>query len=147
MSDYNKELSELYRRTVQIVLQLPARIDEGGDVYFEHPHLGELCISLDGSKPEWMDLAWMINRVETHAPVDLLRICNNVNLTPWPAVLTVDESNLIVSASVALFVAAEGRMPDEALVRAVLGQAMSVLEEAIEAFEVEIQKLDSSPTA
>ncbi|MDX6404486.1 MAG: hypothetical protein QOH70_1941 [Blastocatellia bacterium] len=30
--------------------------------------------------------------------------------------------------------------------RAVIGQAMSVLEEAIEAFEVEIQKLDSAPT-
>jgi hypothetical protein len=92
-----------------------------------------------------MDLVWMINRVETHAPEDLLRICNNVNLTPWPAVLTVDESNLIVSASVALFVAAEGRLPDEALLRALISQAMSVLEEAIEAFEVEIRKLDSSP--
>lgn len=146
MSDYNKELSELYQRAVQIVLQLPARIDEDGDVYFEHPHLGELYIAVNGSNPERMDLVWMINRLETHAPEDLLRICNSVNLTPWPVVLTVDE-NLIVSANVALFVAAEGRMPDEALIRAVIGQAMSVIEGAIEAFEVEIQKLDNAPTA
>lgn len=56
-------------------------------------------------------------------------------------------SSSTVSANVALFVAAEGRMPEEALIRAVIVQAMSVLEEAIEAFEVEIQKLDNTPPA
>lgn len=147
MSDYNAELSDLYRRVVQSEFQVPATIDEGGDVNFQHPYLGELSISLDGSKPEWMDLVWMINRIETHAFEDLVRICNDVNLTPRPAVLTIDERNLIVSADVALFVAAVGRIPDEALLRGIIGQAMSVLEEAIEAFEVEIQKLDGSPTA
>lgn len=144
MSDYNKELSELYQRVVQIVLQLPATIDEGGSVYFEHPDLGELYIALDGSNPEWMDLVWMIDRIETHAFEDLLRICNNVNLTPWPAVLTVDESNLIVSANVALFVAAKGQMPDETLLRGVIGQAMSVLKDAVAAFEDELQSLDNA---
>lgn len=142
MSDYNAELSGLYRRVVQSELQVGATIDEGGDVNFQHPYLGELSIDLDGSKPEWMDLVWMINRIETHSFEDLVKICNEVNLTPWPAVLTVDESNLIVSASVSLFVAAVGQMPDEALLRGIIGQAVSVLEEAIAAFELEIQKVD-----
>lgn len=141
MSNHNAELSDLHRRVVQVVLQVPATIDEGGDVNFQHPYLGELSIDLDGSKPEWMDLVWMINRrIETHSFDDLVRICNEVNLTPWPAVLTVDESNLIVSASVSLFVAAVGQMPEEGLLRGIIGQAVSVLEESIAAFELEIQK-------
>jgi len=140
-SDPTLQLAELYQRVVQIVLQVPVTIDEGADVNFEHPDFGKLYIALDPSKPEWMDLVYMIGRYETHTLEDLLRICNGVNLTPWPAVLTVDEGNFMVTASVALFVAAEGRMPDEGLLRAVIGQAMGVLKSASDEFIDQLRAL------
>lgn len=133
-SDPNQGLTELYQRVVQTVLQVPATVDEDGDIKFEYPGFNTFYIDLDESMPELMNLDYIIGRNETYSHEALSQICNHVNLTPWPVVLTVDESQPIVWASVRLFLAAEGRIPDEGLVKAVFGQAMSVIAQAVEQF-------------
>jgi hypothetical protein len=132
---------------VEDELGLPATIDEAGYVNFEHPNLGALYISLNESIPEYVQFVCLFCRDETHAFEDLTRICNSVNGSELLAILTVDDSCFVVSAKVQMFLAAHGRMPDEALLRAVIGRAMSSLKEAIEEFAKELQKLDSGSTA
>lgn len=141
-SDLKRQLAELYQRSVQIVFQIPAFIDEGGDVKFEYPELGTFYFNIDESMPQLMDLDYILYRNETHSHEAITRICNYVNLIPWPAVFTVDENESIVSVSVRLFLASEGRVPDEGLVKATMGQAMSVIKLAIDKFMSEKQNLD-----
>ncbi len=133
-NDPKRQLAELYQRAVQIVLQIPATIDESGDVKFECPGFGIFYLNIDESMPELMDLDCVFYKDQTDSLEFIARICNDVNLTPWPAVLTVDENGGIVSVSVRLFLAAESRIPDEGLVRAIIPQAMAVSTSAIEKF-------------
>ncbi|MGD0498834.1 MAG: hypothetical protein ABSC23_10415 [Bryobacteraceae bacterium] len=136
-----RQLAELHQRVVQDELGLPATIDEAGYVNFEHPDLGELYISLNESIPEYMQFVCLFYRDETRALEDLMRVCNNVNSSELLAVLTVDDTCFVVSAKVQMFLAEHGRMPDEALLRAVIGRVMSSIKGAIEEFAKELQNL------
>jgi hypothetical protein len=133
-SDPKRQLAELYQRAVQIVLQIPTTIDEEGDVRFEYPGLGVFYFNIDESMPELMNLDCVFHKDPSCSFDAITRICNYVNLTPWPAVLTVDETGGIVSVSVRSFLAAEGTIPDEGLVKAIIPQAMSVMNSATEHF-------------
>ena len=137
-SDPKQQLAELYQRAVQIVLQIPATIDESGDVKFECPGFGMFYIDIDPSMPELMHLDCVFYKDHACSIELVTRICNDVNLTPWPAMLTVDENGGIVNVSVRLFLAAESRIPDEGLVRAIIPQAMAVSTSAIEKFREQI---------
>jgi len=72
-----------------------------------------------------------------------MRICNSVNGRER-AKLAVSDTYNVVRASVELVLAAPGRMPDEALLRAVIGRAMTEIATAIDEFGNELEKLDSS---
>lgn len=64
-NDPERQLAELYQRAVQIVLQIPATIDESGDVKFECPDFGIFYINIDASMPELMDLDCVFYKDQT----------------------------------------------------------------------------------
>ena len=145
-ADPRRQLAELYQRIVQDELQLPATIEEDGDVLFEHPDLGEFCISLKAEKdPERMLLmlpAFVFDATRWATLEDLMRICNTVNVKFTLATLTVHENaNNSITASVRLLLAKPDMSPDEALLRGVITRAMSSIKSAVEEFTDELRKL------
>lgn len=110
------------------------------------PDLGELYIFLHEYIPEGMELKLRFFDDRTTTCNDLLQVCNSVN--QWAeAKLTVGVPYTVADASVYLLLAAPGRMPDEALLRAVIGPAIKKLKEAVDAFAVERQKLKAAQQA
>lgn len=145
MLDPSRQLAELYQRVVQDELGLEATIEDDGDVLFEHPEMGGFFISLSVAfDPGYMKLALPsfcdVSGVERD---DLLRICNTVNVGRGQlATLTVHEAaEGNICASVTLLLATPGKMPDEALLRGVIGRAFSSIRSAAEAFFGELAKL------
>lgn len=86
-----------------------------------------------GIKPAFFDVSGVEREV-------LVRSCNRVNVKGKLATLTVhDEAGGNVGASVALLLAAPGRMPDEALLRGVIGRAFSSIQSAAEELFSELE--------
>ena len=142
MADYNKKLSELHQRVVQDKLRVPATIDESGWVQFKQPGLGDLTIHLREYNPEYMNIECSFEGHETQAHEDLMRICNSLNHGGEIAQLSVSNTSSYVSASVRLLLASPGRMPDEALVREVIGIAMSSIKSVAAQLGEELPKLE-----
>lgn len=146
MADYNVELSQLHQRVWQDCLGLPATIDEYGWVDFGSTAIGELSIVLREYNPESLKISVKFFTDEGRSSEDLMRICNEINGYE-DAKLTVNAPYGVVRASLYLLLEEKGRMPDEDLLRAVIGPAMDKIVEAIEGFMKELQKLDSAPVA
>ena len=142
MADYNVELSQLHHRVWQDELGLPATIDEYGWVDFGSTNLGELCIMLREYSPEGMKLSVKFFADETLSSADLLRICNEVNRLE-DAKLTVNEAYGVVRAELYLLLEEQGQIPDEGLLRAVIGRAIEKIVQAMEAFMKELQKFQT----
>jgi len=142
MADYNVELSQLHRRVWQDELGLPATIDEYGWVDFGSTDLGELCIMLREYSPDGMELSVKFFTDASVPNEDLLRICNNVNRSE-DAKLTVNSPYGVVRASLYLLLAEEGQIPEEGLVRAVIGRAIEKVVQTMEAFTKELQNLQT----
>jgi predicted RNA-binding Zn ribbon-like protein len=146
VSDYNKELSELHQRVVQDEFGLSATIDDMGWILFEDSDLGEMTINLREYNQEYMNLHGVVfgDYENTRAREDLLRGCNSVNCSlnssQELARLTLSDTYNVVHASVALVLAATGRMPDEALLRTVIVRAMSSVKAAAREFADELEK-------
>ncbi len=153
MADYNEELSELHQHVVQTELNLSATIDDMGWILFTDSDLGEMIINLREYNPEFMQLTGVVfaDPKNTRAREDLLRACNSANCeldsSQHLARLKVSEKHNVVRASVAMVLAAEGRMPDEALLRTLIVRAMSSIKAAAKEFTDALQKLGSPPTA
>ena len=142
MSDPRRQLAELYQRVVQDELGLAATIEEDGDVLFDHPEMGGFFISLSvAADPGYMKLGLpAFFDVSGVAREVLVRSCNRVNVKGKLATLTVhEEAEGNVCASVALLLAAPGRMPDEALLRGVIGRAFSSIQSAAEELFSELE--------
>ncbi len=152
MPDYNQELSELHQYIVQEELDLPATIDDMGWILFTDSDLGEMELNLREYNPEFMKLTGVVfsDPKNTRAREDLLRACNTANCeldsSRHLARLTLSEKYNVVRASVAMVLAAEGSMPDEALLRSLIVPMMSSIKAAAKEFTDALQKLDSSPT-
>jgi hypothetical protein len=130
------KLAELYQRVVQEELGLVATIDEDDDVVFKHPDVGTMFFSLDAERdPEFLRLVFprFVNAEElgvTHE--QMLDVLNTVNTTNKAAKVYVgtgdrDSDAPRVSASIEAFVAAQDQMPDEALLRAIVGRTVAAL--------------------
>ncbi len=146
MSDPTRRLAELYQRVVQEELELPATIEEDGDVLFTHPELGDFFISLNAEKdPEYMKLvfpAFLFDATRDVASEDLVRLCNNLNVHAKLAILTFHgEANDSVAAHVGLLLAPPDCWPDEALLRGVIRRAMSSIRSVVEKFADELANL------
>ncbi|MCX6630486.1 MAG: hypothetical protein NTW28_22960 [Candidatus Solibacter sp.] len=143
MADYNKKLSELHQRVVQAKAQVLATIDEHGWVQFKHPDLGELEISLREYSPEHMILGCTFDDYATRSREDVMQICNSVNETSGEvAHLRVSSTGgSYVHALVHLLLAAPGRIPDEALLREVIGPAISSIKAVAAQLAEELPKL------
>jgi hypothetical protein len=147
MSDYNEELSKLHHRVVQIVLQIPATIDDMGWILFNDPDLGEMTINLREYNPEFMHLTGVVfeDYQNTRAYEDLLRACNSANFelnsSQELARLVVSENYNVVRASVALVVAEPNTMPGEAFLKTVIVRAMSSIKAAGKEFGEALQKI------
>lgn len=150
MSDARRQLAELYQRVVQDELGLAATIEEDGDILFEHPDLGGFFLSLNADRdPEYMRLMLptFFDSTRGVSRDDLVQICNRINCTAKLTSLTVrEDAGGSVVAQVGLLLAAPDTPPDEALLRAVIGRAMSSIKGAIEDFAKELQKLNDAPT-
>jgi len=146
MADYNVKLSQFHQRVWQDELEAPATIDEYGWVQFGPTSLGELSIILREYNPEGLKLEVLFFNDKTPLHDDLLRICNRVNAQE-DAQLFVSDNYNIVRASIYLLLAEPGEMPDEGLLRAVIGPAISKIKAAMDEFASELQKLDSERTA
>jgi hypothetical protein len=129
------QLAELYQRVVQEELGLVATIDEDDDVVFKHPDLGTMFFSLDADRdPEFLRLVFprFVNAEELGVtPAQLYEVLNVVNYSNKAAKVYIgngDEDNAPrVSASIEAFIAGEDQMPDEALLRAIIGRTISAL--------------------
>ena len=145
MSDYNEELSRLHQRVVQIVLQIPATIDDMGWILFNDSGLGDMIINLREYNPEFMKLHAVVfgDYKNTRVREDLLRACNIANNeldnSQDLARLTLAENYNVVRASVALVVSEPGVMPDEAFLRTVIVRAMSSIKAAAKEFADALQ--------
>lgn len=124
---------------MQDELGLLATIDERGCVQVKHPDLGEVEIFLTDSRPEYMDIQCAIFNDYDRAHEDLMQICNIVNGMRMVK-LFVSTGNTVY-AGVTLLVAAPGMMPDEALLRGVIGREIGEIKGAAEEFAAELQKL------
>jgi hypothetical protein len=145
MADYNKKLSELHQRVVRDKLGVSATIDESGYVLFKHPDLGELEIVLREYNPEQMILQCTFDDYATRAREVLMQVCNSVNETSVEvAHLRVSSTASYVRASVHLLLAAPGRIPDEALLREVIGPAMSSIKAVAAQLADELPKLEAA---
>lgn len=142
MADYNVELSQLHHRAWQDELGLPATIDEYGWVDFGTTNIGEMCIMLREYSPDGMELSVKFFTDSTVPNEDLLRICNSVNQSE-DAKLTVNAPYGVVRASLYLLLGEEGEVPDEGLLRAVIGRAIEKTVQSIEAFAKEFEKLQT----
>lgn len=143
VADYNVKLSQLHQRVWQDVLRIPATIDENGWIQFGQTNVGELTIHLREYSPEGMTLTCRIFEDYTDkapAPEVLMRICNRINMFE-DAKLTVHDPYSAVSASIYLILNASRWMPDEGLIKAVIGPAMTRIKAAKDEFVNEIQKL------
>lgn len=142
MADYNVELSQLHHRVWQDELGLPATIDEYGWIDFGTTNIGEMCIMLREYSPDGMELSVKFFTDAAIPNEDLLRICNSVNQSE-DAKLTVNAPFGVVRASLYLLLGEEGEVPDEWLLRAVIGRAIEKIVQSIEAFAKELQNLQS----
>lgn len=146
MADYNLKLSQFHQRVWQNALGLPATIDEYGGIQFGSTSLGELSIFLHEYIPEGLELKLRFFDDRTSPCNDLIQICNSVNR--WAdAKLTVDVPYSAANASLYLLLAAPGNIPDEGLLRAVVGPAIKKLKEAVDAFAGELAKLKAAQHA
>jgi len=143
MSAARRKLADLYKRVVQDELGFAATVDKDGDIFFEHPDLGELFISLNADRdPEYMKLMLpaFFDASRGVSRGDLVEICNRINCTAKLTSLTVrDDAEGSVVASVGLLLAAPDTAPSEALLRGVIKRAMSSLEGAVKKFGAAIE--------
>ena len=140
MADYNKKLSELYRRVAEDELGVEATIDEYGWIQCEHPNLGEFQIVLREYSPEYMQIAVPFFDDQAVPREVLLRAANTVN-TEQDAVITVSDVANVVRARITLLLAPHGMIPPEALLRPVIGHALSKVVDTANAFMGELEKL------
>lgn len=133
-----RQLAELYQRVVQDELGLVARIEDDGDVLFTHPEFGEFFISLNAERdPEFMRmmLPAFFSANQGVSKQDLIEICNRINAKARLTILSVyDDEHGSVVASVGLVLAAPDAVPNEQLLRGVIGRAMSSMKSALEKF-------------
>lgn len=149
MADYNIRLSQFHQRIWQDELRLSASIDESGNVHVKHPDLRELKINLSEYSPEIMSVGCMV--FEDHdapphvarAHEDLILVCNSVNLQE-SAKLWVLAPYSAVFATFELVLAAPRRMPDEALLRGVIGRVLSEIMNATKEFAAELLKFTAA---
>ncbi|HXU34774.1 MAG TPA: hypothetical protein VN937_00140 [Blastocatellia bacterium] len=141
-----RRLAELYQRVVQDELGLLATIEEDGDILFEHPDLGGFFISLNAEQdPEYMKLMLpaFFDATRGVSRDHLVQICNRINSTARLTSLTVHEdAGGSVSAWVGLLLAAPDAMPEEALLRGVIGRAMSSIIATVKLFGDELEKIE-----
>jgi hypothetical protein len=143
MGDYNKKLSELHQRVVRDKLGVLATIDESGWVKFKHPDVGELRISLREYSPEHMVIDCTFENYAARSREDLMQICQSVNETSGEvARLRLSNTGSYVHASVHLLLAGPRKMPDEALVREVIGPAISSIKAVAAQFADELPRLE-----
>jgi hypothetical protein len=130
------KLAELYQRVVQEELGLVATIDEDDDVVFKHPDVGTLFFSLDAERdPEFLRLVFprFVNAEELGVTMaQLYEVLNTVNTTNKAVKVYIgqadrDSDEPRVSASIEAFIGAQDEMPDEALLRAIIGRTVSAL--------------------
>jgi len=130
------KLAELYQRVVQDELGLVATIDEDDDVVFKHPDVGTMFFSLDAERdPEFLRLVFprFVNAEELGVtPEQLYHVLNTVNTTNKAVKVYIgaNESSQAaprVSASIEAFVAKPDEMPDETLLRAIVGRTVAAL--------------------
>lgn len=147
MSIARRQLAEIYQRVVQDVLGFAATIEEDGDILFEHPDLGGCFISLNAERdPEYMKLMLpaFFDATRGVSRHDLVEICNRINTTAKLTALTVrEDAGGSVVACVGLLLAAPDTSPSEALLRGVIGRAMSSIESAVKLFADELEKYSS----
>ncbi len=147
MADYNVKLSQFHQRVWQDMLGLPATIDENGWIQFGDTSLGELAIVLREYNPEGMKLEVNFAAVPGRSQSEVLQILNNVNVYEDATLHASFGVQAYIYASIYLLLAEKGRMPDEGLLRAVIGPAISKIKSAMEEFASELKKLDSGSTA
>ncbi|QEI09546.1 hypothetical protein FXN63_24505 [Pigmentiphaga aceris] len=131
------KLAELYQRVVQEELGLVATIDEDDDVVFKHPDVGTMFFSLDADRdPEFLRLVFprFVDAEELGiTPEQLYQVLNTVNTCNKAAKVYINHQGSEadaaprVSASIEAFVAAPDNMPDEALLRAIVGRTVAAL--------------------
>lgn len=148
LSGPRRALGLRYQRAVQEELGIVAQVAEREDIdmiAFKYPGLGQLYISLSPeTSPESMVLVCpnFFNTRRGIGRSDLMRLSNIVNLMGVHlgnggllASLSVsedDDNN--VSASVALVLAKPNSMPNEALLKAVIGRAVLAIKSAVDHF-------------
>src|ERR1035441_6086245 len=144
MADYNVKLSQFHQRVWQDELEAPGTIDENGWIQFGPTSLGELTIYLRETSPEQFEFSVRFFSDQTRSHEDILRICNAVN-DYEDAKLSMSSAGefCFVKASILLILAEHRRIPDEELLRAVIGPAISMIKAAEDMFTSELQKLDS----
>ena len=146
MSTPGQQLAELYQRVVQEELGLPAVIDDRDCVVFEHPELGNFFIGLNAVKaPEYMRLSLpaFFDASRGIAREDLVHLCNHLNTKANLATLVVQECDEgYVDAWVGLVFAPAFTLPDEELVRNVIGSALQSIKRSVEKFFYELQPED-----
>ena len=117
-SDRSNSLLNSIKEQCRLFFRSPPRLTKAG--MSNSSVLVSACSISISLMPELMHLDCVFYKDHACSIELVTRICNDVNLTPWPAMLTVDENGGIVNVSVRLFLAAESRIPDEGLVRAII---------------------------
>ncbi len=130
-------LAALYQTVIQEELGLVARVDDEGDVVFRHPDLGTMFFSLSEGDPEFMRLIYpgfvdaddlKITRAE------LQDVVNTVNYRCKGVKLSIPQEGAAagrVSGSIESFIAGPDRLPDEALLRAIIARCMSAIRHGV----------------
>lgn len=149
------QLAELYQRVVQEELGLVATIDEEDDVVFKHPDVGTMFFSLDADNdPEFLRLVFprFANAEELGVtPARLYEVLNTVNTTNKAVKVYIgnserDGDDPRVSASIEAFIGKEDELPDEGLLRAIIGRTVSALQSgANEVIDVAADLAESNP--
>jgi hypothetical protein len=145
VADYNQKLSELHQRVVRDKFGVTATIDESGWVQFRYSDLGELQISLREYNPEHMVLECTFEQYASRPQEILMHVCNSINETSGEvAQLRVSSAGSYVRACVHLVLAAPGRLPDESLLREVIGPALSSVKAVAVQLADELPRLEAA---
>lgn len=146
-ADYNVKLSQFHWRVWQDELGLEGTISEYGHVKFGRQGVGDLTIFIAKAAPTKVTVNYSI--IEDYFGIGLttaetLQICNWVNVFGG-ARATMWHQGRCVEANLHLFLPAQdtegiGALPDEGFLRAVIGPAMSEIEDAVKEFTKKLKK-------
>lgn len=130
-------LAALYQTVIQEELGLVARVDDDGDVVFRHPDMGTMFFSLSESDPEFLRLVYpgFVDAGDLKmAPAQLQEAINAINHRCKGVKLSVPQEGAAagrISASIESFIAGPDKLPDEALVRAIIARCVSAIRHGV----------------